>query len=1217
MAKWTFEQEAAIKIRNANLLISAAAGSGKTAVLVERITQLIINREAEIHRMLIVTYTNAAASEMRGRIESALSKAIEERDEDAVYLNDQIKLLNRASIKTFHAFCLDVIRNHFQSIDCDPSFKMLSEPERDIMMRQAVELVLEKHFEGADPEFLSFVEAYSGNRNDEKLVNLIFQVFGFIQSQPKPMRWLESHKAVYGDENHEKRLAWMEILKQSFIEKLEGALDLLEYAIELCASPGAPEVYIKTLESDIRGIQSIIDAATDLASFAKAIETFKFDKIVTIKKDEKALYDEKIIEEVKEAIRNKAVKAQVFDPIKKFFSYKSIDRFNRELIELSPMIDILYQLTEDFSNQFKALKKKKNVLDFNDLEHYAIDILEDDAIAHSFAEKFDYIFVDEYQDSSGIQEHIVQKISKTNNIFMVGDVKQSIYKFRLADPELFIGKYKSYTKLDQLIETSVIKAIEEGTLTDYADVIAEVQSRVDALGEKSNLRIDLRKNFRTRGEILNSVNLLFEDIMSEKLGELNYDRDAKLYQGMTFSEAMQPFFEINLISKKSVSVDEDVDESEDGDEAADEVLKTEELEATAIASAIKNRIGTMIYDPKSQAYRPCRFKDIVVLIRSSRSWTPAFEQVFMEQGIPLFADSNSGYFDALEIKWVVALMQIIDNPLQDLAVLTILRSPLVQLSIEELAELKAHSNEKEYYYFKCIHFIEQEDSESSLKRKLSHFMQLVEKLRDKSRYLPLDEWIWTAISETGFYQYVSAMPGGVSRQANLKLLVERATQLKGSRVVTLSHFIEFLGKMNATQGDYGVAKVISEEDDVVRLMSIHKSKGLEFPIVMIAGLGRKFNMMDAQGDLMLHKHLGIGLTVVDVNLRTKSKTLPQFVIRDRIKIETLSEEMRVLYVGLTRPVDQLILFATLSDYEAKLKKWERKTDVLSLTSALGFIDWVMPSALKNKHIKVDVLDADSIGLSALKTESEENSLLLKWQSILAHAAEGHLTMELLSHEDNAIYKEIDQRLSYDFKGIEVSNKPVKITVSEKKRDMLDEQSLTTLPKLLELPKFMKEQLPLSSAEVGTAIHAIFERIDIFMPSEDEPVKTYMDALLQANILTEQQRSAIAPNVIKRFLNSELVMRLKTAITFKRETPFVLKMEDQYVQGIIDLYYEEEDGLVLIDYKSDKIPFDKEKVLKERYETQLDIYEKALNQLTQKSVKEKYIYLTEDDLLVKF
>ena len=1217
MAKWTFEQEAAIKIRNANLLISAAAGSGKTAVLVERITQLMLNREAEIHRMLIVTYTNAAASEMRGRIEAALSKAIDDHDDDAVYLNDQIKLLNRASIKTFHAFCLDVIRHHFQSIDCDPSFKMLSEPERDIMMRQAVALVLEKHFEGADPEFLSFVEAYSGNRNDEKLVNLIFQVFGFIQSQPKPMLWLESHKAVYGDENHEKRLAWMEILKQSFIEKLEGALDLLEYAIELCASPGGPEAYIKTLESDIRGIQNIIDEATDLASFARAIESFKFDKIVTIKKEDKALCDEKIIEEVKESIRNKAVKAQVFEPIKKFFAYKSMDRFQRELIELSSKVEVLYRLTEDFSIQFRTLKKKRNVLDFNDLEHYAIEILEDDAIARSFADRFDYIFVDEYQDSSGIQEHIIQKISKSNNVFMVGDVKQSIYKFRLADPELFIGKYKSFTKLDQFVEADVMKSIEEGVLSGYEDVILAVQKRVDTLGENPNLRIDLRRNFRTRGEILNSVNLLFEDIMSEKLGEINYDRDAKLYPGMAFSESMQPFFEINIISKKSVSSEEGFDESEDGEESADEVLKTEELEATAIASAIKNRIGTMIYDPKTQAYRPCRFNDIVVLIRSSRSWTPAFEQVFMEQGIPLFADSNSGYFDALEIKWVVALMQIIDNPLQDLAVLTILRSPLVQLSIEELAELKAQSDGKEHYYYKCIHFVEQEESEPSLRRKLLRFMQLIERLREKSRYVPLDEWIWAAISETGFYQYASAMPGGVTRQANLKLLVERATQLKGSRVVTLSHFIEFLGKMNATQGDYGVAKVISEEDDVVRLMSIHKSKGLEFPVVIIAGLGRKFNLMDAQGDLMLHKHLGIGLAAVDIQLRTKSKTLPQFVIRDRIKIETLSEEMRVLYVALTRPVDQLMLFATVSDYEAKLKKWERKTDVLSLTSAVGFIDWIMPSAFKNKQINIDVLDAESIGSRALKTESKENSVLLKWQSILAQASEGHVIDEFLSTEDNAIYREIDQRLSYDFKGIEVSNKPVKITVSEKKREGLDEQTLTSLPKLLELPKFMKAELPLTSAEIGTAIHAIFERIDIHMSSEDEPVEAYLDALVRANILTEQQRSAIAPNMIKRFLNSDLVKRLKSAIVFKRETPFVLKMEDQYVQGIIDLYYEDDDGLVLIDYKSDKILHEKATVLKERYGTQIDIYEKALNQLTQRSVKEKYIYLTEDDVLVKF
>lgn len=1206
MAKWTFEQKAAIDIRNANLLISAAAGSGKTAVLVERITQLIQRKEVEIHNMLIVTYTNAAASEMRGRIEVALSNAIDNSTESAPYLNEQIKLLNRASIKTFHAFCLDVIRNHFQRIDCDPSFKMLSEPERDILIRQAVEMVLERYFEAAQPEFLELVEAYSGNRNDEKLIQMVLQLFGFIQSQPKPLAWLEHHKMSYASADHPMRRKWMEMMRLTFIDKLEGALDLLEYGIELCASPGGPEAYIPTLESDIRGIQGIIDGAEDLETFAKAVEAFKFDRIALIKKEDRALYDDALVEEVKEVIRNKGVKDHVFEPIKTFFSYKSMKRYQSELDALYEKVDLLYQLTSDFSVQFKALKKKKNVMDFNDLEHYAIDILEDDSIAQSYRDKFDYIFVDEYQDSSGIQEHIVQKICRPNNVFMVGDVKQSIYKFRLADPELFIGKYKSYVKLDDLVEPAVKKDIEDGSLSAYEDVLKDVQSQLDEPGKIHQVRIDLRKNFRTRGDILKRVNNIFENIMSEKLGEINYDVDARLYAGMAFDEAKMPFFEVNVISKKSLG------ETSDDREEPDENLKTEELEANAIASAIKNRIGTQIFDPKNQVYKPCQFKDIVVLIRSSKSWTPTFEQVFMEQGVPLYADSNAGYFDTLEIKFVVALMQIVDNPLQDLSVLTILRSPMVQLSIEDIVTLKMVSDEKRHFYHKCLQYLECDSEDHILKIKIRRFVALIETLRSQSRYLPLDEWVWKAIHETGFYQYVSAMPGGAARQANLKLLVERASNLKSARVSTLSQFIEFIGKMNATQGDYGVASVISEEDNVVRLMSIHKSKGLEFPIVMLAGLGRKFNMMDAQGDLMLHKHLGMGLSAVDTTLRTKSKTLPQFVIRDQIKTETLSEEMRVLYVALTRPVDQLVLFATVSDYEAKIKKWERKTDHLSLTTASGFIDWIMPTAIKDAKIKMNILDQDSIATEAISAETTENKYIHKWQRWLELSQIQPLDVilkEFETTEAQDVYNEINRRLSFELEGIETSNKPVKITVSDKKKEILDERN-QTLPILVEVPQFMKTQMPMASAEIGTAIHAVLERIDLSLPVELKAVQTYLIGLTQKNILSERELEVIDPFVILNFLSSELVHRVRHSLQFKRETPFVLKMEQQYIQGIIDLYFEESDGLVLVDYKSDKVPVSKEHYLKERYGTQLDIYEKALSELTQKPVKEIYIYLTD-------
>ncbi len=1218
MANWTFEQQAAIELRNANLLISAAAGSGKTAVLVERITRLVRQKEAEIHKMLIVTYTNAAASEMRGRIESALAKAIEEDEANADYLNAQIKLLNRASIKTFHAFCLDVIRNHFQKIDCDPGFKMLGEPEKLILIRQAVEEVLEMHFEKANDQFLDLVEAYSGNRSDEKLIELILQVYHFIQSQPHPHLWLKESLRPYEAPDHPMRTEWLDILRRSFIEKLEGAIEMLEHAMVLCIAPGGPEVYIPTLESDIRGLNKLLDASEDMQTFSEAVLQFKFDRIVAIKKNEKELYDVSIIEAVKDVIRDKIVKKQVFESIKKFFDYKSLDRFQGEIDGLTGRMTQLHQLTIDFSNRFQMLKKSRNLMDFNDLEHYAIAILEDETICESLRKRFDYVFVDEYQDSSGIQEHIIKKIARDDNVFMVGDVKQSIYKFRLADPELFIDKYKRFTKLDALVQATEISASDgvnpKESLQNSA-IIQRVNAQIPLLQGSRNIRIDLRKNFRTRGEILHRINRVFQAIMSEKLGEIDYDADAMLYQGMAFETPHMPTFEINILSKKAVEgevmagFDEAVNYDEVDESAeADEILKTEELEANAIVDAIKSRIGTPVYDPKSQSFKPCTYRDIVVLLRSSKSWTPTFEQVFLEAGIPLFADSSTGYFDTLEIKMVMALLKIIDNPLQDLDLMTVLRSPMVGLSIEELVMIKAITSDKTYFYLKCLTYMDSEKVEEQikLKAKLVRFFNLYSTLCAKALYLPLDELVWSAMQQSGFYYYVSAMPGGVSRQANLKLLVDRASALQSSRIITLGHFIEFVDKMGTSNGDFGVASVISEEDNVVRLMSIHKSKGLEFPIVMIGGLGRRFNFMDAQGDLIQHKRLGMGLSAVDLSLRTKSKTLPQFVIRDQIRRETLSEEMRVLYVGLTRPVDQIVLFATVSDYERKANQWARGIDPLSLLSANGYIDWIMPALLGTDGVVIKVQDPESLAISALHTETIEVTQIKKWKAIYDDAHD--------FIEKSEIYAAIDARLSFNNRSEVGVFKPLKISVSEKKNETMSDNIGFKTPALYETPQFMKRELPLTAAEIGTAMHTILEKIDIELSPDHKTLTEFIAALQEKNFLTESEARHIDKEKLLKYLTSNLAQRVKAAHFVYRETPFVLKMEDQYVQGIIDLYLEESDGLVLVDYKTDRIGRESIEVIAERYRGQLAIYEQALERLTGKKVKEKAIYFLDNDTL---
>lgn len=1209
MANWTLEQRAAIEIRGANLLLSAAAGSGKTAVLVERITQLILRREVEIHKLLVVTYTNAAASEMRGRIEQALSDAIEQHVGDAVYLNEQIKLLNRSSIKTFHAFCLDIIRNNFQKIDCDPGFKMLGEPERLILVRQAIEEVLEAAYENKDPEFLDFVDAYSGNRSDEKLIGMILQIYGFIQSQPHPQQWLEAQVPVFKNTEHPKRIIWLQLMMHYFKEKINSGLALLAYAQTLCTHPMGPEPYLPTLESDIKKLNRLLDSADDISAFEREIMTFKFDRIASIKKDERESYDELLIEEVKTNIRDKIIKKQVIESIKSFFDYKTVDEFNSELEDMQNMVNQLSQLTCAFSQRYQRLKKKKNLMDFNDLEHFAIEILEDEQICKSYRERFEYIFVDEYQDSSGIQEHIIQSVCRTDNLFMVGDVKQSIYKFRLADPELFIGKYKSFTKFEQIQEA--VKSDSSITEDVLLDKINETIKNDLSL---RHIRIDLRKNFRTRGEILDKVNKVFQEIMSDDLGEITYDADAKLYPGMSFEPEDKPYVEINILSKTLLNdgIGEADDETfafeneEDDDELID-LLRTEELEANAIATTIKKRLGTPVYDPKRKQFKPCSYRDFVILLRSSRSWTPTFEQVFMEAGIPLYADSNSGYFDALEIKFIMALLRIVDNPYQDVPLLTVLRSPIVGLSIEEIIWIKASVKDKQHYYKRIFAAIENDLIPYESRKKLVDFIAMIDDLVLKSKYLPLDELVWEAIGQSNFFYYASAMPGGVSRQANLKLLVDRANELKRSRIVTLGHFIDFIDKMSIGSGDYGVANVIGEDEDVVRLMSIHKSKGLEFPIVIISGLGRKFNFMDAQGDLMLHKHLGIGLSKVNTALRIKSKTLPQFAIREQLKRETLSEEMRVLYVGLTRPVDQLILFATVKDVSRKQKLWSRATDILSLITAGGYIDWIMTSLIDDKAISINYIDQQILAAATIEEEHNERSQIRKLKGMLTTKSDLQL-----GDEETFKYKEVDKRLSFEPVKILSEYKPIKISVSSLKKE--DDHEPYSLAKMYDAPKFMLDENTVTPTEIGSAVHLVLEKIDMNMPPDRDKINAFIEQLVNQNLIDPALTDKINILNIQRFLKSELVERMKAATSIFRETPFVLKVDGQLVQGIIDIYFEVENELVLVDYKTDKVNKHTIESISQRYKLQLELYEKALIKLSGKRVREKYIYFTDMDYL---
>ncbi len=1181
MPSWTREQEAAIYLRNADMLVSAAAGSGKTAVLVERIIQIVVHQRVPIQNILVVTYTNAAAGEMRERIEMAVSKAIEIESDQSLktFLIDQLRVLNRASIKTFHAFCMDIIRSHFQKINIDPSFRMLNETERTILIEEAVDTAFEKAYELGEEPFIYLVEAYSGNREDQKLRDMIKQIYRFVMSQPYPTKWLENQVLAYEQSDHPLRKTWELLLLEQARTKVEGAFELIEEGLEICELPGGPLPYKETLLSDYEQFKKIDEAiaSENVKQLENAILNFSFVRLKSIKKDEKALMDESLVETVKTQIRDKLLKKSIYESLASPFKEKTIDRYFDEFERLGSALGSLKALVEAFDATFMELKSSKNVLDFNDLEHYAIKVLEDDIVAETYQKQFQYIFVDEYQDASSIQETILTRIKSPNNLFMVGDVKQSIYKFRLAEPALFLEKFRNYDQYDRVLKQYEVETVHE--------LNAKLKG-------KQHIRIDLKKNFRTRTEILEAVNGLFSNMMSERLGEITYDDSAQLVGGTDFEAIEGPAVAIKVITKKPLTSgwQDEVDNTEDVDDLSLGNLKTDEIEARTIARQIKAIIGTPIYFPKTQSWKPCTYKDIVILIRSFRSWQETFDSVFSEEGVPFYAESNSGYFDTLEIRLMIDYLKILDNPYQDIALMAVLRSPMYRFTIDELIYIRQQGIPETYFYDQLTHILvepECKHTNESLKTKIEGFINQLEEIRKFATYNPIDDVILKILQDTQFFNYVSVMPGGVSRQANLKLLIERATQFKHSKIVSLTLFVQFYEQLSKTSGDMGVASSIGEADDVVRLMSIHKSKGLEFPVVMVAGLGRKFNLMDTHGDLIMHKHIGMGLSYVDVPIRAKSTSLVQWLLKEQLKIETLSEEMRVLYVALTRPVDRLYLFGTVADAEKRMAKWQRGCSYYNLLTAGGFIDWI----LSVDPQKCDIIDPSTL-ISIEQAVSQTNQMSIeKW-----------VTLKEREHiKDKIESSEVFDRLSTPLPTLNQIYEPQKIAVSDLKKKEL----VFKAPTLTQTPQFLLEEIPLTPAEKGTAMHKVLEKIDFTKAYTEESLLSFVKQLVESRFLTEQEFKAIEISKISQFLSSELGIRIKNERHFK-ETPFVMKVNEQLIQGIIDLYLETDEGLVLIDYKTDFVRENELQNVANRYKIQLNAYEMALESILNKPVVEKII-----------
>ncbi len=1180
MPSWTVDQEKAIKARGSNLLVAAAAGSGKTAVLVERILQLIIQDEVDIDRLLIVTFTNAAAGEMRERIANAIAKELENKGPKEAHIRKQLTLLSKASIMTLHAFCIEVVRKHFHIIDIDPGFRIGDTTETAIMQMEVMEELFEEGYREENPLFLELVESYGGSREDLPLQNMILNLYSFIQSQPHPLSWLEEKILDFQMTTEDfEESQWMKTIKESIDIRLREALLLLAEAKIICEKPDGPAAYMTAIDSDtvlIKALQMALQEGID--AFYSALQGLKHVNLKPVKDCDEVLKEEA-----------KALRDQAKGIIKKlqedYFSL-SPEEYLKDLNALYPSMSHLSKLVAAFGEGFKARKLEKGIVDFNDLEHYALEILENPLVAKDYRERFQYIFIDEYQDSNIVQETIINSIKRDNNVFMVGDVKQSIYRFRLADPSLFIEKYEAFS------------------------------------AEGIHRRIDLSRNFRSRREILEGVNYLFKNLMTKHLGEIDYTEEAYLYYGADFQPMEDTDIEVTIIEKDYTAEEDELEEEI-------EELEDIEVEAKIAASRIKGLLNTQIFDVRLGDYRKVEFKDIVILLRTTQNWAPVFLETLVKEGIPTYADANTGYFQALEINLFMNFLRVLDNKRQDIPLISLMRSPIGRFKVEELIEIRL-ANRKGSFYEALMTYCE--EAQGGLRDNLVTFLQRLEGWSEEARYMPLDEFIWKLLMESGYYHYVGAMPGGLQRQANLRILMDRATQFQRTSIKGLFNFILFIEKLQSSRGDMGSAKILSENDNVVRIMSIHKSKGLEFPIVIVAGMGKNFNLTDINNAVILHKSLGLGPNYVDHEKRFYRDSIAKLAVKERIKIESLSEEMRVLYVALTRPKDKLILLGSLRNLPRHCKRWCRGLNTFNLLSAKSYLDWIGSALMK--HPDGEAL-REIVQLQFIEAPKQEES---RWRINLTDRRE-LMREKLQQQKERQEYRErlenytddiitpyrgvIEERLQWQYPHRQSALIPSKVSVTEIKQGQYRkvEELSHKIPPLVKLPKFIEGTKAFTPAERGTILHFVLQHLDLSAVSDLTQIQGQVASMLERELLTQPEAEIVEIEKILTFFESDIGIRMLRAKKVYRETAFNLKkpavevlenLEDcdeaLLIQGVIDCYFEEASGLVLLDYKSDFVPEEGLELIINKYRPQLQLYHEALTKITGKAVKEKILYL---------
>lgn len=1118
--KWTVEQEKAISIRNCNTLVSAAAGSGKTAVLVQRVIDMITDEKSPVYinELLIATFTNAAAAEMQERIYTSLRNKIAENP-DSTFLKEQLVLLGQAQISTIHSFCMNLLRENFHLLGIRRDFDIADDVKVSVLKNNALNIVLERNYVTADMDFLNTVDAFGGKKNDDNLSEIIMSVYKFTESLPDSAGWLKNNLTKIGSkesiENYKK------IIFNSLKEKILSISEEYKTALEIIESDDGLESYEDIYSNEFDFFINL-GSADSLSEFKLNLLSFEFKRLKTKKGSEPDPDKVKKVKNIRTSVKNKLEKV-------KESAFYTDEEIENEIAVSIPYINTISNLVIEFGEVFSELKLQENLLDFSDLEHFAIKLLEEnDDIRLHLQDFYKEILVDEYQDTNGVQAYLFELLSNGKNLFMVGDVKQSIYGFRNSNPEFFIEKYNSY----------------------------------DSEYNTSGTRINLAKNFRSSNAVINIINEYFENLMIDELGGVSYDANHALVYGNNQIKDVDSPVERYIIDMNT-SDEENTDENE-----IDEV----QAEAIFVANRIRRMVEDeeiKIYDKITDSYRNVMYKDIVILMRKTKWIASVYADVLTERGIPVYTAESKSYFNCIEIATVMSFLKIIENPLQDIPLLAVIRSPVFGFDDNLIAEIRAENRKTHFFYL----------LKKSKHRKAVEFIKQFEMYREFARYNNVGSVVRKIIFDTGYYQFTGGLTNGKTRMINLDLLCEKANDFSSKGFKSISEFISFVSSMIESGNEYSSPKLINENDNVVNIMSIHKSKGLEFPVVFLCESGLSFNKKDLNKPIVFDKDMGISVNIIDSKRHLTYVPYVKKAVSEKKNTDLISEEIRLLYVALTRAKYKLIITG--------IKKSTLKNTEHSEASAYR---------IKLKNTYLEMLLAKLNGVQDAE-EYNINQILEMDSSVIIEDDE--LTTEENSY--NEFYGEISDRLNYNYQFESSRFIPSKKSISE----IISNNEITNLKSLSCLNS------GLTSAQRGTLIHFVLQNINLENVEYESDIEFQLNSMIEKGVFDAEYKDIIDSSAIFNFFQSDIGKRMLASKKVYREFKFCVDFpadelgynntsnETILVQGVIDCCFEEEDGFVIIDYKTGS--------LKEKYQKQLELYKRCLEISTGKNVKETHIY----------